>query len=90
MSSAWHGCIYEEKLSHRIAPCIADLFYEPSDYDELCFYCVEGSISLSEDCSIFLLITSGKVITENELGTEQSCHDIGHSFISFLCSANEL
>nr|CTP81423.1 Bm10261 [Brugia malayi] len=77
MSSAWHGCIYEEKLSHRIAPCIADLFYEPSDYDELCFYCVEGSISLSEDCSVFLLITSGKVITENELGTEQSCHDIG-------------
>ncbi|KAK6102791.1 Zinc finger C2H2 type family protein [Brugia pahangi] len=43
MSSVWHGCIYEEKLSHQIAPSIADLFYEPSDYDELCFYCVEGA-----------------------------------------------
>ncbi|VDK69654.1 unnamed protein product [Litomosoides sigmodontis] len=33
-----------EKMSGGIAAdCIADLFYEPSAYDELCFYCVEGA-----------------------------------------------
>ncbi|VBB25596.1 unnamed protein product [Acanthocheilonema viteae] len=39
MSSEWSGCFHENKL----AECIADLFYEPPDYDELCFYCVEGT-----------------------------------------------
>ncbi|CAG9530987.1 unnamed protein product [Cercopithifilaria johnstoni] len=43
MSSEWSGCFYEEKVCDRIAECIADLFYEPFGYDELCFYCVEGT-----------------------------------------------
>ncbi|EFO21694.1 hypothetical protein LOAG_06792 [Loa loa] len=43
MSSEWYGWFDDEKLSHRVVKCIADLFYEPFVYDELCFYCIEGA-----------------------------------------------
>uniref|UniRef100_A0A8R1XMC2 C2H2-type domain-containing protein n=1 Tax=Onchocerca volvulus TaxID=6282 RepID=A0A8R1XMC2_ONCVO len=45
MSSEWSGCFYEEKLPYGVSECISisDLFYEPSSYDELCFYCIEGA-----------------------------------------------
>lgn len=44
MSSEWNGRFYKEDVSDDgIAECIGDLFYEPPGYDELCFYCVEGT-----------------------------------------------